>query len=124
MPIDKETARRNLINLIHYQTAREEYGRLLLAVWYDIAEEADNLYLFEVFENFLGAEGAPVATYRFPGMGYLWLPGLYYVTVCSLSFFVSAVNEGDEDVTKLRSQLASGTAEVLLSLDDTDNLLR
>lgn len=124
MPVDKQTARRNLVNLIHYQVAREEYGRLLLAVWYDIAEESDNLYLFEVFENFVGTDGAPASTYRFPGMGYLWLPGLYYVTACSLGFFRTAVSEGDEDVRKLQSQLESGKAEILLSLDDTDQLLR
>ncbi|MCX7624664.1 MAG: hypothetical protein N2Z21_00380 [Candidatus Sumerlaeaceae bacterium] len=124
MPIDKQTARRNLINLIQYQTARAEYGRLLLAVWYDIADESEDLYLFEVFENFVSTDGAAAATYRFPGMGYLWLPGLYHVTACSYHFFQTAASEGDEDVVKLRSQLADGKAEILFAIEDTDSMLK
>ncbi len=114
MPIDRATARLNLVNLLQYQLLRqEEYGTLHLVLWYDIREQLNDLYLFEVYENFRSPDGAPVATFRFPGMGYLWLPGLYYVTACSRSFFEQAVREEDEDVARFRRQLAEGQAEIL-----------
>lgn len=123
MPIDRTTARRNLINLIQYQSVREEYGELHLALWYDIADAADDLFLFEVFEHFESeAAHEPVATYRFPGMGYLWLPGLYHVTVCSRAFFEAVVRDNtDEDVRRFRSQLAEGRAEILFPADPTQS---
>jgi hypothetical protein len=124
MPVDRAAARRNLLNLIQYQLAHEsEAGPLHLALWYNIAEQADDLYLFEVFENFAGNDGAPVATYRFPGMGYLWLAGVYYVTACSRTFFEQAVAEADEDVLFFRTQLSQGRAELLSPERATDSRL-
>lgn len=114
MPIDRATARLNLVNLLQYQILRQDvYGNLHLALWYDIVDPLHDLYLFEVYESFTSPEGSPVATFRFPGMGYLWLPGLYYVTACSRAFFEEAVREEDEDVVHFRKQLREGCAEIL-----------
>jgi|GEM_PF-2616211 hypothetical protein len=114
MPIDKDTARKNLLNVIQYQLSHpDEYGQLLLALWYDIADQADDLYLFEVFEDFSTPHGDPVGTYRFPGMGFLWLPGVYTITACSRAYFEQAVKEADADVLTFRMQLENFSAELL-----------
>lgn len=115
MPIDRVTARKNLLNLIQYQLAHSAmYGELVLAVWYGIEDQAEDLFLFEVYERFVSEDGREVSTYRFPGMGYLWLPGLYHVTACSLASFERAVKELDEDVVYFRQALKEGRAEILV----------
>ncbi|MGB9692315.1 MAG: hypothetical protein ACPL7D_09110 [Candidatus Sumerlaeaceae bacterium] len=114
MPIDRSTARKNLLTLLQHQLAKQEFGALRLALWYDIEEQASDLFLFEVFEAFRTPYGNETATFRFPGMGFLWLPGLYHVTVCSLAFFQQAAQLNDDDLLKFRTQLAAGNAEILI----------
>lgn len=114
MPLDRATARKNLVNLVQHQLVKQDYGLLRLALWYDIVDEVSDLFLFEVFDSFRAPDASEIATFRFPGMGFLWLPGLYHVTVCSLGFFEQAVQEEDEDVLKFREQLATGRAELIV----------
>jgi hypothetical protein len=114
MPIDRTTARNNLLSLLAYQSTHStQYGALLLAVWYDIVEPVEDLYVFEVYEEYRGPEGEETGSFRFPGMGYLWLPGLYHIQVCSRSAFERAIETGDEDIQYLRDALATRRAEIL-----------
>lgn len=114
MPIDRATARNNLLSLLAYQSSHNsEYGALLLAVWYDIVEPVEDCYVFEVYERYRGPEGEETGSFRFPGMGYLWLPGLYHVQVCSRTAFERAVAASDEDIRYLRDALAAKRAEIL-----------
>lgn len=114
MPIDRATARNNLLSLLAYQSSHNsEFGALLLAVWYDIVEPVEDLYVFEVYEKYRGPDGDETGSFRFPGMGYLWLPGLYHLRVCSRAAFERAIAAFDEDIRYLRDALGAKRAEIL-----------
>ena len=114
MPVSRDEVRRNLFTLLQYQTARDRgYGDLLLAVWHDTEDEAEDVRLLEVYDDFASPEGAPRETYKFPGAANMWLPGLYELTVFSRDAFVAARRGGDAFVSEVLRQVQTGEAEVL-----------
>ncbi len=114
MPVSREQVRAQLAILIQHQALRPgEHGALLLAVWRDVEEAAQDVHLVEVFEDFSGPDGAGRAVLRFPGMGDLWLPGLYIVDAFSRDEFARLLDSGDPRIGDLRDQLAGGRAEIL-----------
>jgi hypothetical protein len=98
---------------------QREYGELQLAVWYAIEDEAQDVYLLEVFDNFISPEGRPRDILRFPGMGNLWLPGLYELSVFSRAEFERTVTASDPLIERVRAGLASGTATILWPQDES-----
>ena len=71
MPVPRAQVRANLVQLLQYQLARErEYGPLLLAVWVNIRDEAEDAFLLWVFERFASPEGGgrrSIIAFRGPG---------------------------------------------------------
>ena len=114
MPVPRAQVRANLVQLLQYQLARErEYGPLLLAVWVNIRDEAEDAFLLEVFERFVSPEGGGHDVMRFPAMGAMWLPGTYIVEAYSRAAFEEALDGGRPELLAVREALASGTAEIL-----------
>lgn len=114
MPVSRDQVRQNLSKVIEYQRAKPHgYGELLLAVWYAIDEELQDVFLLEVFEKFVSLEGKPFEKVSFPGMGELWISGLYKISVFSRAEFEKAVEEGREPINEVREHLAAGRAEII-----------
>ncbi|MCX7717375.1 MAG: hypothetical protein N2111_03090 [Candidatus Sumerlaeaceae bacterium] len=114
MPLTRQEARTNLVALIQQQILRPaEHGELLLAIWHDIEDEAQDLHLIEVFESFQAPDGGGQAQVCFPGMANLWLPGLYHVTLFSREVFEGADPLASAPWTRLPEQLETGRAEIL-----------
>jgi hypothetical protein len=123
MPVDRAQARSNLIALIQFQTMRQrEYGDLLLAVWYAIEEQLEDVYVLEVYERFASPEGEEHAMLRFPGMANMWIPGLYHIAAYSRRAFEQNAGS-DELIALVRAQLAAGAAEVLWPPDGESPLM-
>jgi hypothetical protein len=124
MPVPRHQVRQNLLQLIQFQMIhRREYGELLLAIWHGIEAEAQDVFLFEVYERFASPEGGGRGTFRFPGIGPLWLPGLYEVTLCSRAEFERATASRDSEMETMRAELASGRAEILWPENPADSPL-
>jgi hypothetical protein len=118
MPLSRNEVRANLTVLLQYQAMRDGgHGPLELAVWRHIEDEAQDVHLLEVFERFAAPDGAPSAALRFPGMGNMWLPGLYHIEVFSRAEFERLAAENAEPVASLRRELAEGTAEIIAPVD-------
>lgn len=114
MPLSRQEVRQNLITLIQYQIMRErEYGELLLTAWYDISDDAQDVFLLQVWEKFAEPGGAGRGVFRFPGMGNIWLPGLYIVSTFSRAEFEIACSKEEELVMTVRRQLHLNAAEIL-----------
>ena len=121
MPVTREQVRKNLISLITFQKMRERnYGELLLAVWHGIEDEATDVSLTEVYTGFASPEGEGHEVYRFPGMGNLWLPGLYTVSVYSRAEFERAAAAGETEIARLRESFQRGEAEVIWPPENPD----
>lgn len=116
MPLTRQEARANLVSLVQQQIMKPaEHGELLLAVWHDIEDAAQDLHLIEVFESFRAPDGNESAIMRFPGMAGLWLPGLYFVTFFSREAFEAGAARPSSPLTGLREQLAANRAEILFA---------
>ena len=114
MPVDRDQVRRNLIALIQFQNMRRgEYGELLLAVWFGIESQADDVHLLEVYEQFAAEDGAEQSLLRFPGMANMWLPGLYMIHALSRREFEKQLTDPSELIERIRAQLSEGRAEIL-----------
>lgn len=114
MPVEREQVRRNLVALVQSQVSRLcDYGALRLAVWYDIKEQAEDVHLVEVFERFVDSGGHEHEDLRLPGMGELWLPGLYIVGMFSVAEFERQVAERSAMILRLTSELKAGFAEIV-----------
>jgi hypothetical protein len=124
VPLSRDEARKNLIGLIQFQKLHErEYGGLLLAAWYGMEDEAQDLFLFEVYGNFKAPDGNERALLRFPGMGNLWLPGLYHVLAMSKAEFESRAHSNDPDIDAVRRDIRSGNGEILWPENPDDETL-
>ena len=116
MGVARAQVRTNLMNLIALQTARDrEFGALLLAVWVHAEEDAEDVFLLEVFERFASPEdGSERAVVRFPAFAEMWLPGMYIVETMSRAEFERAAATGDDaSLVSAREELATGAAEIL-----------
>ena len=114
MPVEREQVRRNLVALVQSQVSRVcDYGALRLAVWYDIREQAEDVRQVEVFERFVGSGEHEHEDVRLPGMGELWLPGLYIVRMLSVAEFERQVAERSAMISRLTSELKAGLAEIV-----------
>jgi hypothetical protein len=114
MPLSRDEVRVNLTVLLQYQAMRGgAAGTPELAVWRGIEEQAQDVHLVEVFAEFTAPDGSPHAMLRFPGMGNMWLPGLYHIEVLSRAEFERVAADGGELVASLRRELAGGTAEII-----------
>lgn len=114
MPVPRAQVRANLVQLLQYQLARErEYGPLLLAVWTNIRDEAEDVFLLEVYERFVSPDGGGHDVMRFPAMGSMWLPGTYIVEAYSRAAFLAALEDGQPELLAVRAALDTGTAEIL-----------
>jgi len=114
MPLTRQEARANLVSLIQQQVARpSEHGDLLVAVWHDIEDAAQDLHLLEVFESFCAPDGSGMARVRFPGMAGLWLPGLYFVTLFSGEAFEGELMQASPFLAGIEQQLRAQRAELL-----------
>ena len=124
MPLSRNEVRANLTVLLQYQAMRDGgHGPLELAVWRRIEDAAQDVHLVEVFERFASPDGAPHAALRFPGMGNMWLPGLYHIEVWSTAEFKRLAAAGAEPVASLRRELAEGAAEIIAPADPVSSAL-
>ena len=113
MPLTRDEAKRNLVTLLQYQTMRRnEYGELLLMVWYNITDTIEDIFVLEVFENFRTPEGKERDVLRFPGMADMWLPGLYMIAAFSRQEFEQCA-ASDELISRVRQDLRCGRAQII-----------
>ncbi|PKO19578.1 hypothetical protein CVU37_02515 [candidate division BRC1 bacterium HGW-BRC1-1] len=104
------------MTLVAMQAARDrEFGALVLAVWVHAQDDAEDVYLLEVFESFASPDdGAERAVLRFPAFGDLWLPGMYIVETMSRAEFDRVAAAGDDEaLASAKEDLARGAAEIL-----------
>jgi hypothetical protein len=114
MPLSRKQVRESLMKVIEYQrTHAQQYGGLELAVWYAIEEQQQDVFLLEVFEHFVSLEGKACEVLRFPGIGELWLPGLYTLRVYSREEFEAALDGRGQLFEQICRQMGQGAAEVV-----------
>ena len=124
MPLSRQQVRQNLVSLLQFQMMRDrEYGDLLLAAWYGIEEQAQDVFVLEVFEKFASPQGSERDMLRFPGMGNLWIPGLYMLSVFSRAEFERAAADSDALIRRVRADLHGGVGEILWPQNASNNKL-
>jgi hypothetical protein len=73
--------------------------------------------------EFRTPEGSEHALLRFPGMGNLWLPGLYHVLAMSKAEFESRAHSNDPDIDAIRRDIRSSNGEILWPENPSDDSL-